>query len=140
MSLAAVFHSAAHAESVNVFAAASLKTALDDIATVWKTQSGKDIVATYGSTAPVSVPSAATHSSAVTAAADPPEDPPGIRSVSHGLRVTPNAEFSVELPIANSSIFNRPKMIAPAARNRSMTVASYGEIKLPRIFDAQFSR
>jgi molybdate transport system substrate-binding protein len=51
MSLAAVFHSAAHAESVNVFAAASLKTALDDIATVWKTQSGKDIVATYGSTA-----------------------------------------------------------------------------------------
>ena len=45
------FHSAAHAESVNVFAAASLKTALDDVAKAWKTQSGKDIVATYGSTA-----------------------------------------------------------------------------------------
>ena len=44
-------HSAACAESVNVFAAASLKTALDEIATVWKSQSGKDIVATYGSTA-----------------------------------------------------------------------------------------
>jgi molybdate transport system substrate-binding protein len=41
----------AHAENVNVFAAASLKTALDDAAKVWKTQSGKDIVATYGSTA-----------------------------------------------------------------------------------------
>jgi len=40
----------AHAETVNVFAAASMKTALDDAARLWKTQSGKDIVATYGST------------------------------------------------------------------------------------------
>ena len=40
----------ANAESVNVFAAASMKTALDDAAKLWKTQSGKDIVATYGST------------------------------------------------------------------------------------------
>ena len=40
----------ANAESVNVFAAASMKTALDDAARLWKTQSGKDIVATYGST------------------------------------------------------------------------------------------
>ncbi len=39
----------ANAESVNVFAAASMKTALDDAARLWKTQSGKDIVATYGS-------------------------------------------------------------------------------------------
>jgi molybdate transport system substrate-binding protein len=46
--LSTAFH--AHAESVNVFAAASLKTALDDAAKLWKTQSGKDIVATYGST------------------------------------------------------------------------------------------
>lgn len=40
----------AYAESVNVFAAASMKTALDASARLWKTQSGKDIVATYGST------------------------------------------------------------------------------------------
>ena len=46
-----VFHSTSHAENVNVFAAASLKTALDDVAKTWKTQSGKEIVATYGSTA-----------------------------------------------------------------------------------------
>jgi molybdate transport system substrate-binding protein len=45
------FHSTAHAGSVNVFAAASLKTALDDVAKAWKTQSGKDVVATYGSSA-----------------------------------------------------------------------------------------
>jgi molybdate transport system substrate-binding protein len=49
--LSMIFHATAHAENVNVFAAASLKTALDDVAKVWKTQSGKDIVATYGSTA-----------------------------------------------------------------------------------------
>ncbi len=46
--LSTAFH--AHAESVNVFAAASMKTALDDVARLWKTQSGKEIVATYGST------------------------------------------------------------------------------------------
>jgi molybdate transport system substrate-binding protein len=49
--LSTIFHLPAHAENVNVFAAASLKTALDDAAKVWKTQSGKDIVASYGSTA-----------------------------------------------------------------------------------------
>ena len=47
--LSAVFFSAAHADNVNVFAAASLKTALDSVAKAWKIQSGKDIVATYGS-------------------------------------------------------------------------------------------
>ena len=64
------------------------------------------------------------HSSAATAAADPPEEPPGIREVSHGLHVVWKAEFSVELPMANSSMFNRPKITAPAACNFSITVAS----------------
>ncbi len=41
----------AQAESVNVFAAASMKTALDQIGTAWKTKSSKAIVATYGSSA-----------------------------------------------------------------------------------------
>lgn len=45
--LSLAFH--ANAESVNVFAAASMKTALDDAARLWKTQSGKDVVVTYGS-------------------------------------------------------------------------------------------
>ena len=35
-----------------------------------------------------------------------------------------NPEFSVELPMANSSIFSRPKTIAPAALRRATTVAS----------------
>ena len=42
---------AVHAESINVFAAASMKTALDQIDAAWKTKTGKDIIATYGSTA-----------------------------------------------------------------------------------------
>src|SRR6185503_588790 len=88
---------------------------------------------------PVSLPSAAMHSSAATAAAEPPDDPPGMRVGSHGLRVGPNAEFSVELPIAYSSMFNRPRMMAPALRSFSITVASYGETNLPRIFDPQLS-
>ena len=64
------------------------------------------------------------HSSAATAAAEPPDEPPGIRVTSHGLRVTPKAEFSVELPIANSSMLQRPKTIAPAAFSFSIAVAS----------------
>lgn len=42
---------ACKAESINVFAAASMKTALDQINTDWKIKSGKDAVATYGSSA-----------------------------------------------------------------------------------------
>src|SRR5438093_8342656 len=52
---------------------------------------------------PVSVPRAHTASPAATAAADPPEEPPGTRPTSQGLRTGPNAEFSFELPMANSS-------------------------------------
>ncbi len=105
---------------------------------------------------PVSDPKAAAHCSAATAAAEPPEDPPGTQAVSHGLRVcyrrshiggeeekkvcdlcgssetlgqglgssagslcftlhtTLNDEFSVELPIPNSSMFVLPIMMAPA--------------------------
>ena len=38
----------------------------------------------------------------------PPDEPPGTRDGSWGLRVGPNAEFSVEDPIANSSRFVFP--------------------------------
>src|SRR5579859_3107305 len=89
---------------------------------------------------PVSVPSAPRHSSAATAAAEPPEEPPATRSSPDGLRVGPNAEFSVDDPIANSSILALPTKTAPAARSLAMTVASYGGTKLPRIFDAQVVR
>src|SRR5580704_14624309 len=60
-----------------------------------------------------------------------------MRVISHGLRVGPNAEFSVDDPMANSSIFNLPNGIAPAARSFAMTVASYGAMYPWRIFEAQ---
>ena len=75
---------------------------------------------------PVSEPSASGTIRAATAAADPPLEPPGVRSSAHGLRVGPNAEFSVDDPIANSSQFVLPTMTAPAATSRSTAVAVYG--------------
>ena len=61
---------------------------------------------------PVSEPSANTVSSAATAAADPPDDPPGTQFKFHGFLVVFIAEFSVDEPIANSSRFVLPKKIA----------------------------
>src|SRR5215210_5062475 len=84
---------------------------------------------------PVSLPSASGANPAATAAALPPLDPPATRDVSCGLRVTPNALFSVLDPIANSSRFVLPTTIAPAAASLVTTVASYGGFHPARIFD-----
>src|SRR3954466_12994328 len=86
---------------------------------------------------PVSVPIAIGASKAATAAADPPPDPPGIRSRSHGLWVGPYAECSVEDPIANASMLVLPRIGTPAARSRATTVASYGGTQPSRIRDPQ---
>src|SRR5690349_15696124 len=75
---------------------------------------------------PVSVPSDTGAWQPATHAALPPLEPPGMRSVSHGLRLALYALFSVDEPIANSSMFVLPKRIASSACNRSMTCASYG--------------
>src|SRR3989338_6352343 len=61
---------------------------------------------------PVSDPRAATAMSDATAAAEPPEEPPGTRLTSCGFLVIWKAEFSVELPIANSSKLVLPKNTA----------------------------
>src|SRR5437870_13868321 len=73
---------------------------------------------------PVSVPSAHTASPAATAAADPPEDPPGTVSRFHGLWTGPKPEFSFEDPMANSSQFVLPTRTDPAARRRAHGVPS----------------
>ena len=72
---------------------------------------------------PVSVPIAQGAIPAATAAAEPPEDPPGTRVRSHGFRTGPNAQCSVEEPIANSSWLVLPSSGAPAVSRRSTTVA-----------------
>ena len=73
---------------------------------------------------PVSVPMPSGASNAATAAEEPPDEPPGTRLRSHGLRDGPNAEFSVDEPIANSSMFVLPSTTTPAWRSRRVTVAS----------------
>src|SRR5487761_138320 len=86
---------------------------------------------------PVSVPVANGASNAATAAAEPPEDPPGTRLRSQGLCDGPNAEFSVDDPIANSSMFVLPSGMAPASRSLRVTVDSYGGCQRSRIRDPQ---
>ena len=73
---------------------------------------------------PVSDPRARGANPAATAAAEPPDEPPGTRSGSWGLRVAPNADVSVEDPMANSSMLVLPITTAPVSASRVTTVAS----------------
>ena len=73
---------------------------------------------------PVSVPTARSASPTATAAAEPPELPPGLRPRSHGLCVGPCTEVAVEAPMASSSMLARPSTTAPARRSRATTGAS----------------
>src|SRR3954464_3343461 len=82
---------------------------------------------------PVSDPRARGLKPAATAAELPPDDPPGTRVGSCGLRVGPKAEFSVDEPMANSSRLVLPTTTAPAATTRSTTVAVYGGHQPSRI-------
>ena len=71
-----------------------------------------------------SVPIAAPARPAATAAAEPPDEPPGVRCRSHGLRVTPNVGDSVNGVIAISGTLVLPMITAPAARSRRTSSAS----------------
>src|SRR6187399_2544225 len=73
---------------------------------------------------PVSDPRPQGASPAETAADVPPPEPPGTLLGSHGLRVGPQAEFSVEEPIANSSVLVFPSTDRPADFTRAATVES----------------
>ena len=73
---------------------------------------------------PVSEPSAHGARPAETAAAEPPPEPPGTRVGSQGLREGPYAEFSVDEPIANSSVFVLPSSRRPRPLQRPATVES----------------
>ena len=72
---------------------------------------------------------AARHRSAATAEADPPDDPPGVRSALeafdfHGFTTGPNALVSFDEPMANSSMFSLPSMTAPSRHRLAVTVDS----------------
>jgi hypothetical protein len=77
---------------------------------------------------PVSVPIAAVARCAATATAEPPDEPPGTRSLPsaarQGLIAGPQWLVTVEDPMANSSRLALPSMTAPASRNLALTVDS----------------
>jgi hypothetical protein len=67
----------------------------------------------------VSVPIPTMQEPAARAAPEPPLDPPGIRSVSHGLRVV-----WVRPPYANSWVWVLPTITIPASSSRCTATAS----------------
>ena len=78
---------------------------------------------------PVSVPSAPGQSPAATAAAEPPEEPPGTIFASeprrrHGETTAPHCEVSFDEPMANSSLLSLPSSTAPSRHRLAVTVDS----------------
>src|SRR5205807_3402065 len=89
---------------------------------------------------PGSVAVAPMQSSAATADADPPEEPPGTSVVldpsrRHGLTTGPKHEVSFDEPIANSSLLSLPSITAPSRQSCDVIVDSYVGTKLSRIFE-----
>ena len=72
-----------------------------------------------------SLPCATATMPEATAAAEPPDDPPGVRLRFHGLRVTPNLE-SVAPKTHSSGTRVKPTTTAPAARSLRTTSWSTG--------------
>ena len=76
---------------------------------------------------PVSVPTAPEHSRAATAAAEPPDEPPGTSFASdprrrHGETTGPKQEVSFDEPMANSSLLSLPSITAPSRQRLALTV------------------
>ncbi len=78
---------------------------------------------------PPSVPCATGTMPAATAAAEPPDEPPGVRPASQGLCVGPNIRASVVGRIAYSGSVVLPTMTQPASRRRRVMLWSYGATK-----------
>src|SRR5262245_8130041 len=83
---------------------------------------------------PVSVPVAPGARWAATAAAGPPEEPPGTIGVlaprrRQGDCTGPKHEFSFDEPMANSSLLVLPSSTAPSRHSCDVTVDSYGGTK-----------
>src|ERR1700730_4992264 len=73
---------------------------------------------------PVSVPIVIGAVFATIAAAEPPLEPPGIRSSAYGFRHTPQCGFDDVIPYANSCRLSLPSITAPCALSRAHEVAS----------------
>ena len=80
---------------------------------------------------PVSVPVAPRQSCAATAAAEPPDEPPGTSGVFAPLRrqgeiTGPKNELSFDEPMANSSLLVLPSITAPSRQSCAVTVELVG--------------
>ena len=78
---------------------------------------------------PVSVPVAPSARCAATAAAEPPDEPPGTSGVfeplrRHGEVTAPMNEVSFDEPMANSSLLVLPSSTAPSRQRWPLTVDS----------------
>ncbi len=87
---------------------------------------------------PPSVATAIGTSPAATATAEPPEEPPEVRSARHALRVRPNSGASVRHCWPNSGVVVFPTTIAPARFSRATESASSSgtwslKIRLPQV-------
>src|SRR3569833_3925958 len=87
---------------------------------------------------PVPVPVAPRQSCAATAAADPPDDPPGVSGVFEPCRrqgddTGPKCDVSFDEPMANSSLLVLPSSTAPSRQSCEVTVDSYVGTKFSRM-------
>jgi hypothetical protein len=84
---------------------------------------------------PPSLPCASGSIPDATAAAAPPDDPPGVRSVSQGLRTGPKRRGSDTGRIPNSGMLVLPTITNPASRSRRTRKASWPGTKSPKMSD-----
>ena len=84
---------------------------------------------------PPSVPMDNVQRPAASAAAAPPLEPPGVRSVFHGLRQGSPSLFSVVPDWPNSGVLVLPKIIAPDCLTRSTTMESMSGTRCLKIVD-----
>src|SRR5579862_7875114 len=85
---------------------------------------------------PPSLPVAIGRSPPTTAAAEPPDDPPGVRSWFHGLRVVPWSTVDVQLMPPNSGAVVCAASTAPVARRRAREVSSWPATRCLKRTDA----
>src|SRR6185312_9287233 len=88
---------------------------------------------------PVSVPVAPRQRPAATAAAEPPDEPPGTSFASEPFRrqgdvTAPKYEVSFDEPMANSSQLSLPSITAPSRQRLAVTVDSYSGLNPSRMW------
>src|SRR5690606_31243804 len=86
---------------------------------------------------PVSDPNAPKARRPPTADPEPLDDPPVTCSGFHGFRQCPQCTLCPVGPTANSDMLRPPRLTAPAAASRSMTVQEFSGQKSRRIVEPQ---